>query len=328
MQENGIVPWNDTMLKKLERKASVKTLLWLPGSGRHVSEGPDSYKPFTHITRTLHLEDALQVCAQRRMPPKNIISFSSIDSRALPPGHPCADLKVLWFSAGISDQDEAEDRHDWYGNVEFAVKASVLLQRWKYSFLVEMMTTPTHTSSRILLTNTDFSGVLRPYDPYCAGGPWHVSAEGQSALVKCSRYRFMGFNRHPHILEFLLDVNARDEKKMLKLCQLSFKNHEEAQDLTVRHVCNRYQRAKTNCPTPFPRNVTAKVFVERLCQMKVPPHNVPKLSSLSQELYNEAVQQPVLSPAVPCVTLMPPAVPCATLTPNVIFTNFSAQSFE
>lgn len=293
------------MLKKLEGKTSGQTLLWLPGSGRHVSEGPDSYKPFTHITRTLHLEDALQVCAQRRISPKNIISFSSIDSRVLPPGHACADLKVLWFSACISDQDKEEDCHNWYGNVEFAVKASVLLQRWKYSFLVEMMTTPTHTASRILLTNTDFSGVLRPYNPYCTGGPWRVSADGQSALIKCSRYRFMGTNKHPHILEFLLDVTAKDEKKVLKSCQLSFRNHEEAHDLKVRHVCNRYQRAKTDCPTPFPRAVTAKVFVEKLRQMNIPLSNLPKFSSHSQQLLNEALQLPAPSLAVPCVTIVP-----------------------
>lgn len=278
------------MLKKLEGKASGQTLLWLPGSGRHVSEGPDAYQPFTRITRTLHLMDAVQVCAQRRMPPKNIISFSSIDSRALPPGHPCANLQVLWFSAGVSDQDEDEDQHDWYGNVEFAVSAAVLLERWKYSFLVEMMTTPTHTTSRILLTNTDFSGVLRPYNPYRAGGPWQVSAEGQLVLRKCSRYRFMGTNRHPHILEFLLDVSEEDERKMLKACQLSFKNHEEAQDLTVRHVCNRYQRAKTACPSPFTRSITATVFAERIKQMNVPLRNCPKLSSSSQQLFNEAMR--------------------------------------
>lgn len=304
-KENAIIPWKDTLLKKLEGKASGQTLLWLPGSGRHVSEGPDAYQPFTHVTRTLHLEDALEVCAHRRIRPKNIITFSSIDSRALPPGHPCADLKVLWFSAGVKDQDEGEDRHDWYGNVEFAVDASILLECWKYSFLVEMMTTPTHTTSRILLTNTDFSGVLRPYNPYCAGGPWQVSAEGQLALRKCSRYRFVGTNRHPHILEFLLDTSVRKEKKLLQACQLSFKNHEEAQDLTVRHVCNRYQRAKTACPTPFPRSVTATVFAMRLQQMNVPPHYVPKLSSESQQLYNEAMAQINFPFNKLCVTPLP-----------------------
>lgn len=292
------------MLKKLEGRMSGQTLLWLPGSGRHVSEGPNSYRPFTHITRTLHLDDALQVCAQRRMPPKNIISFSSIDSRALPLGHPCAGLQVLWFSARVSDQGEDEDQHDWYGNVEFAVNASILLECWKYSFLVEMMTTPTHTTSRILLTNTDFSGVLRPYNPFCAGGPWQVSAEGQLALLKCSRYRFQGTNRHPHILEFLLDVTEEDERKMLQACQLSFKNHEEAQDLSVRHVCNRYQRAKTACPTPFSRTTTATVFAGRLQQMNIPLRKVPKLSPHSQQLYNDAVHPLTQQCVTPVPTVM------------------------
>lgn len=293
------------MLKKLEGKASGQTLLWLPGSGRHVSEGPDAYQPFTHITRTLHLEDALEVCAKHRMPPKNIVSFSSIDSRSLPPGHPCGDLKVLWFSTAAKDQDEDEAQHDWYGNVEFAVDASILLECWKYSFLVEMMTTPTHTTSRILLTNTDFSGVLRPYNPYSAGGPWQVTAEGQLALLKCSRYRFIGTNRHPHILEFLLDVSVRTQKKMLRACRLSFKNHEEAQDMKVRHVCNRFQRAKTDCPTPFPPSLTAAVFAQKLQQMNLPSYNLPKFSRRSQQLYDEAVARLQPPPGRPCVTLLP-----------------------
>lgn len=288
-KENIATSWKDTLLKKLDGKNSGQTLLWLPGSGRHVSEGPDSYRPFTHITRTLHLEDAVEVCANWRIPPKNIITFSSIDSRSLPPGHPCSDLRVLWFSANVSG--EVEDQHDWYGNVEFAVNASVLLERWKYCFLVEMMTTPTHTTSRILLTNTDFSGVLRPYSPFRAGGPWQVSAAGQMALHKCSRYRFKGTNRHSHILEFLLDVRKADEKKILRECQLSFKNHEEAQDLTVRHVCNRHQRAKTPCPTPFPQATAATVFVARLQLLNLSIDNIPKLSSSAQQLYKKSLLQ-------------------------------------
>ena len=248
-----------------------------------MSEGPDSYQPFTHITRTIHLDDALDVCTRWRIPPKNIITFSSMDSRSLPPDHPCADLRVLWFSAQVSTQEE--DKNDWYGNVEFSVRASILLENWKYSFLVEMMSAPTHTVSRILLTNTDYSDVLRPYNPFCGGGPWQVSAEGQLALQKCSRYKFKGTNRHPHILEFLLDVNKKTEKKILRECELSFKNHEDAQDLTVPHVCNRHQRLKTVCPTPFPSTLTANVFAVRLKQMNRGFSSIPKLSSSAQQLY-------------------------------------------
>lgn len=288
-KESTTTPWKDTVLKKLEGQRSGQTLLWLPGSGRHVSEGPDSYRPFSHITRTLHLEDALQVCTRWRIPPKNIITFSSIDSRSLPTQHPCRELQVLWFSANMSEQEE--DEHDWYGNVEFAVSASVLLERWRYCFLVEMMTTPTHTVSRILLTNTDFSSVLRPYNPFRAGGPWQVSSEGQMGLHKCSRYKFKGYNRHPHILEFLLDVTEEDEKKILQECQLSFKNHEEAQDLSVRHVCNRHQRAKTPCPSPFPRITAATLFAARLQMMNSSLSKIPKLSSSARQLYNKAVQE-------------------------------------
>ncbi|KAK8392483.1 hypothetical protein O3P69_014685 [Scylla paramamosain] len=295
-KESTATPWKDTVLKKLEGQKSGQTLLWLPGSGRHVSEGPDSYRPFTHITRTLHLDDALQVCTHWRIPPKNVITFSSIDSRCLLSDHPCRDLRVLWFSANVSEEEE--DEHNWYGNVEFAVSASVLLECWRYCFMVEMMTTPTHTTSRILLTNTDFSSVLRPYNPFRAGGPWQVSPEGQMALHRCSRYKFKGYNRHPHILEFLLDVTEEDEKKILQECQLSFKNHEEAQDLSVPHVCNRHQRAKTPCPSPFPRTTTATVFVSQLQMMKCSLSKIPKLSSSAKQLYNKALLELGIQTAV------------------------------
>lgn len=305
-KESTATPWKDTMLKKLEGQKSGQTLLWLPGSGRHVSEGPDSYRPFTHITRTLHLEDALKVCTSWRIPPKNIITFSSIDSRCLPADHPCRALQVLWFSTSTSEVEE--DEHDWYGNVEFAVSASLLLERWKYCFLVEMMTTPTHTTSRILLSNTDFSSVLQPYSPFRAGGPWQVSPEGQLALHKCSRYQFRGYNRHPHILEFLLDVTKEDEKMMLQECQLSFKNHEEAQDLSVRHVCNRHQRAKTPCPSPFPQTTTATIFTARLQMMNCPLGKIPKLSSSARQLYDKAVQELGIQTSVACAAPVPSAL--------------------
>lgn len=275
--------WNDELLKKRSVKGGT-TILWRPGSGRHVSEGPNSYRPFTHITRTVHLEDAATICITQRIEPKKVVTFSSIDSRELPPAHPCEDLKVLWFSTCTRLAGQDEDEPDWYGNVEFAVNAKILQEQWKYSFLVEMMTTPTHTTSRILVTNTDYSAILPHYDRYRAGGPWQVTPEGQFALISCSRFRFRGTNRHEHILEFMLEVTPEDEKKILNECQISFKNHEEAQDMTTPHVCNRYQRAGLPCPTPFPRYTTATHFFHMLQQNNIPVNlGMPKLSKSAQQ---------------------------------------------
>ncbi|KAG7174998.1 hypothetical protein Hamer_G015207, partial [Homarus americanus] len=280
-QKGPPTSWGDQLLKKRPGKGGA-TILWRPGSGRHVSEGANSYRPFTHIVRTLHLEDAVDVCTRRRIEPKNVVTFSSIDSRVLSPTHPCANMKVLWFSASSADQDE--DASDWYGNVEFAVDAKILLERWKYSFLVEMMTTPTHTTTRILVTNTDYSDILPEYNRYCAGGPWQVTSEGQFTLSKCSRFKFRGTNIHEHITEFMLEVTPKDEKKILKACQISFKNHEDAQDMKVRHVCNRYQRAGQPCPSPFSRPLTAFYFFDKIQQNKVCWNTgTPKLSVSAQQ---------------------------------------------
>ncbi|KAK3892127.1 hypothetical protein Pcinc_004094 [Petrolisthes cinctipes] len=249
----------DELLKKCPGKGGTK-ISWRPGSGRHVSEGPDSYRLFSRISRTLHMEDAVDVCLKWRMEPKNIISFSCIDSRDLPPIHPCHDLKVLWFGAHFHcNQDE--DEPDWYGNVQFSVDSAILLDNWKFFFLVEMMTTPTHTCSRILVTNTDYSDVLPPYDYRRSGGPWQVTSQGHQALVNCSRFRFKGTNSHQHILEFMIDVSQEDEKDL--------RNHEDAQNMKVRHVCNRYQRAGTPCPTPFSCSVTASLFFHKLEKLGV-----------------------------------------------------------
>lgn len=219
-----------------------------------------------------------------------MITFSSIDSRQLPQTHPCADLKVLWFSTCFADQDE--DIPDWYGNVEFAVNAKVLLEQWKYSFLVEMMTTPTHTTSRILVTNTDYSSVLPHYDRYRVGGPWQVTSEGQFALISCSRFRFRGTNRHEHILEFMLEVTPEDEKRILKECQISFRNHEDAQDMKTPHVCNRYQRAGLPCPTPFPRATTATYFFQKLQQNNISLNiGIPKLSKSAQQYLQSFLEE-------------------------------------
>lgn len=274
--------WGDQLLKKHPGKGG-NTILWLPGSGRHVSEGSNPYKPFTHIIRTLHLEDAIEVCNTRRIVPKHVITFSSIDSRVLSPSHPCANIKVLWFSTSPTDEDK--DAPDWYGNVEFAVDAKILLTQWKYFFLVEMMTTPTHTTSRILVTNSDYSDVLPKYNPNCTGGPWQITPEGQFALTKCSRYKFKGTNIHDHILEFMLEASPKNEKKIINKCRISFKNHEEAKDMKVRHVCNRYQRAGLPCPTPLSRLTAAFYFFIKMQESSMCwwSNRTPKLSESAEQ---------------------------------------------
>lgn len=298
--------WEDQLLKTRERTAGKKkrgrTILWRPGSGRHVDEGRDSYRPFTHVVRVLHLEEALDICLNRRIKPKKVQTFSSIDSRELPANHPCANMKVLWF--GAENQAE-EELSNWYGNVEFALDAQTLQTQWKYCFLVEMMTTPTHTASRLLLTNKDYSSVLPRYYSSHAGGPWQVTPEGHKGLVQCSRYRFMGTNVHSHALEFMIEATPKDERAILAACQISFKNHDRAKHINIPHVCNRYQRLGTPCPTPFTTSQTAREFFKRIQMSGIPWSMLPgRLSPEAQkqlEFFNEderriAMQKYFVSP--------------------------------
>nr|XP_027214904.1 uncharacterized protein LOC113807818 [Penaeus vannamei] len=284
--------WEDQLLKTREgpagKKKRGKTILWRPGSGRHVDEGPDSYRPFTHVVRVLHLSEALDTCLNRRMKPKKLQTFSSIDSRELPANHPCANLKVLWFGA---ETQEEEEPSNWYGNVEFALDAQILLTQWKYCFWVEMMTAPTHTASRLLLTNKDYSSVLPRYYSSHAGGPWQATPEGHKGLVQCSRYRFKGTNVHDHALEFMIEATPEDEKAILAACQISFKNHDRARRMDIPHVCNRYQRLGTPCPSPFSASQTARAFFKYIQQSGMPWSNLPgRLSQEAQkqlEFFNE-----------------------------------------
>ncbi|KAK7074969.1 hypothetical protein SK128_004901 [Halocaridina rubra] len=260
--------WDDQLLRKLKgSNGKWRKILWRPGSGRHIDEGPSSYRPFTNIVRTLHLDDALQVIAKNRIEPKNIITFSSIAASVLPPDHPCSNLRILWFSAKLDN--EKDDDPNWYGNVQFAVSCDMLVNLFKYCFLVEIMTTPTHTTSRLLLTNKDYSAVLPRYYRERTGGPWQVSSEGHKALIHCSRYKFRGENIFDHVLEFMLEVTQEDEHKLLSKCKISFMNHENAADCTIPHVCNRYQRVHAQCPTPYSCEETAQKFYEGIQQLPV-----------------------------------------------------------
>ncbi|XP_064097860.1 uncharacterized protein LOC135209138 isoform X2 [Macrobrachium nipponense] len=287
--------WNDKLLRKVVQNGQWKKAAWLPGSGRHINEGRDAYEPFTHVVRTIHLEDAVQVLATGRMEPKGLLVFSSLQSGALPDDHPCKNLKVLWFSARFKSV-RGEDPN-WYGNVEFVLPCRLLQEMFQYCFLVEIVTKPTHTDSRILLTNTDYSSVLPHYNIKQPGGGWMVNQDGHLALRKCSRYRFRGTNMFDHVLEFMLEVKEEDEKKILSSCKIDFKNHEDARDTTKVHVCNRYQRLKKSCPTPYTSVETAEAFQRDLKDVGVIwKKTYPKLTKHAKRCLSEAKENTIDCP--------------------------------
>lgn len=251
-------------------KGPKPTVLWRPGNGRSIAKGRNPYQPFTHIVRTVHLYEALDVCVREKMYSKPILSLCGLNRKTLNQNHPCRKLLVLWFGTKYCpddvkyrSNDNDEVVHDWYGNVQLAIPVQLLLERWRHYYLVEMMTAPTHSTTRILITNKDFSKVLPVYDPYCDGGPWKVNKNGHSEITDCHRYNNKGYNRHGHTLEFMLDVTAYGQKKLLEECEISFRNHSEAWDRTRRHVCHRFQKSSDQCPTPVTTANASRMFFQK-----------------------------------------------------------------
>ncbi|XP_042855919.1 uncharacterized protein LOC122242649 [Penaeus japonicus] len=266
-------------------KGAQPKTLWLPRPGRVLARNHEPYRRFHGVIRTVHLEDAIDICVERRMTPRPVSALSRIKQNILSRHHPCRSLEVLWFGTR-SDQDD-EDVHDWYGNVQFSFPADVFLDHFAFCFLVEILTAPTHTATRLLITNSDYSSVLDPYSPYRKGGPWYVNARGEHfALRDCARFNDQGFNRHPHELEFMVEMTPHGQHQILKEAEISFRNHEAAIDLTKPRTCHRYQRFPSRhqaCPWALSAAVASQRFFS-LHQEKASSHpNIasPRLSTLA-----------------------------------------------
>ncbi|XP_050692305.1 uncharacterized protein LOC126983556 [Eriocheir sinensis] len=236
-----------------------KNVLWRPGEGSSVVLRESDYRPFCHVGRTVHLDDALHICADNWMQPKPITTLSTLSDKIWHKQnhHPCRNLRVLWFGPKLDGEDE--DAHDWYGNVQFAFPTDVMMHHWRKFYLVEMLTTSTHTTTRILVTNADYSSVLPPYDPRTPGGPWRLNSEGRhECLADCRRYSNEGNNGNGHILEFMIEVEPFQIRTILAESTLSFRNHEQGGNVGP-HDCHRSGRLSM-CPTPLTRDEAARIF--------------------------------------------------------------------
>ncbi|XP_064116851.1 uncharacterized protein LOC135222643 isoform X4 [Macrobrachium nipponense] len=215
------------------------------------------------------------------MQPRPILASSIINNSKLKDTrHPCRDIKVLWFGTqNLRDLDN-EDDHDWYGNVQFATSAEILLKCWKYYYLVEMETKTRYTTSHLLVTNTNYSEVLPPYNPWKKGGPWYVDSDGHYVLNDCSRYNNEGSNEKGHVLEFMIEVTECGRKAILDVCMLSFRNH-SASSFSSKEVskCHQSRLRKLKCPSPIGCSAAARQFFdEHHCIGQVSSVAYPKLS--------------------------------------------------
>ncbi|KAG0714948.1 hypothetical protein GWK47_013067 [Chionoecetes opilio] len=307
------------------------TVLWRPQKDSGVALKPSDYRPFSHVVRTVHLQDSLDICVTGCITPKPITSLSSLKRSVLRQNHPCKRLHVLWF--GVKYDDVDEDAHDWYGNVEFAIPIDSLMQRWTKYYLVEVMTAPTHSTTRILVTNSDYSSILPVYDPHTRGGGWHITPDGRHMqLGDCRRYNGDGYNKHGHIIEFMIEVTPFGMRKIVEETVMSFKNHEEAVTDTP-HVCHRF-KGPPNCPTPFTRACTSRWFFHEHGRLNTHQLLVrPKLSPSAEELLQyfltmEGIPRNVLA-APPCLrpSLPPYLAPCPPPLSNQHFPPLPTPTF-
>ncbi|KAK7084356.1 hypothetical protein SK128_012385, partial [Halocaridina rubra] len=235
-----------------------KDIYWRPGYGRSIATARPTYRNFQSVVRTVHVSDALNICKQKRMQPRPIQANSILKQKFLNEIHPCKNMKVLWF--GTERPFGMEEDHNWYGNIQFTMPVDVILQRWKYCYLVEILTAKTHTATRLLITNTDYSRMLPLYNPHSSGGPWSVNSNGHFVLDDCERYNNIGWNRHGHTLEFMIEVTLEGQKNILQMCEISFMNHQEARNENLPLRCHRYQYFSKECPTPFSSADSSREF--------------------------------------------------------------------
>ncbi|KAK8739622.1 hypothetical protein OTU49_003432 [Cherax quadricarinatus] len=307
-------------------KGPKPTVLWLPGNGRSIVPDLSSYRPFDRIVRTVHLHEALDICVYHRMIPKHIISLCTLNRKHLKNNHPCKKLRVLWFGAQYPEDDEEE--HDWYGNVSFTMPVDLLMEHWRYCFFVEIMTAPTHTTTRLLVTNTDYSSMLIKYDPCTVGGPWYKTSSGHLGLIDCRRYNNIGSNRHGNTLEFMIEVTRYGETKILEKCEISFKNHSKARDKSLSHVCHRFQKPELCCPSPVARAIGSRIFFHEHTNLtKVTSIAKPPLSE-SAQLYLQCYLTMDGAPSVPRPLPFPaPSVPMYAPHPLINPINQHTQQF-
>lgn len=264
-------------------KGPKSKLFWRPKNGRSITLPNHFYQPFDKIVRTVHVDEALQICQERGMEPKPIDALSCLNRRTLgKTDHPCRRIKVLWFG---TEPTGDSNKHDWYGNIQFAAPVDILLSKWKFCFLVELMTAKTHTTTRVLITNRDYSAVLPTYNPHREGGPWYINSQGQHHfLTDCSRYNNEGFNRNGHILEFMIEVTPQGKVGILNECIISFREHHQAFDTRLVLRCHRTQFKNVKCPFPVTSATASRIYFdqhERMCS--VYPISTPKLSEGAED---------------------------------------------
>ncbi|XP_076040039.1 uncharacterized protein LOC143024773 isoform X2 [Oratosquilla oratoria] len=248
---------NDVFLKKEDNM-----ILWKPDQkDPRVDKGLSAYLSFSHVSRTVHLEDGAKVFRDEGFTPLPVNYFSTLNPSKLPPGDPLTPLRVIWFSPKSASADE----HDFYGNVRFELDMNSVIQMFPYFYLVEMKTAPTYTATRILLTKKKYNhNRLTPYDPFTWGGSWRMSSVGDKLehwyLFDCQRFKDDACNIHGHKMEFMVEANEEEGRDMFQRCSYDFTNHTEARKGNF--GCHKFTRRSMVCPYPYSKQESRRIFNE------------------------------------------------------------------
>lgn len=184
-------------------------VLWQPQIVSTVVLEESDYRPFTQVTPTVLLREALRINAKKRKTP-------TLD---------CADhyinRQILMLRAKLDEEDE--DEYDWQGHVRFNIPINVVMRLWKNFYLKDIVQEATHIKTHILVTNSDHSSVLHPYHPRASHGSWRLTSAGRhECLINCRGYN--SFNKQRHTLELMIEATRNEISQMLYHATSSVRN--------------------------------------------------------------------------------------------------------
>lgn len=121
-------------------------------------------QPLKTVSHVAHVPVALRIAEDARLRADLVFDKSKLNTER---------IRVVW----LSPNDWSGAGGSRYGNVRFTFDWLTLLGS-KKAFWVESIAYGIE-ACRILVTDTDYSSVLDPYDPTVRDGPWWVDAKGQ-----------------------------------------------------------------------------------------------------------------------------------------------------
>lgn len=153
-------------------------------------------QPLVTVSHVAHVPIAVRIAEDARLRADLVFDKSKLNTER---------IRVVWLSP--NDWDGAGGFR--YGNVRFSYDWVTLLGS-KKAFWVESIAYGVE-ACRILITETDYSSVLDPYDPTIGDGPWWVDSKGQ----------------HYWNGKFCLEVMVEDDVLLTGATKVDFVKHHE-----------------------------------------------------------------------------------------------------